>query len=253
MKCFEHAPLPAQGSLSVSDNEIHIWRVGLNVDSRVVKRLERLLSTEELGRLDRLRLPDDKRRFAVRRGILKTVLSAYTDIPGGQLRFGLGRHGKPDIRCSSQFDVPYFNTSSSADLALIAISAARPVGIDLEYIRPIDDILAIADRFFAKPEQKGLMVLPEELRFCGFYRIWTSKEAIIKADGAGLSMPLDSFVVDFDPRRPPRLISTAQKFQGPENLALYELDPGDNFSAALATCGKNLKINGWSLDIKQVT
>ena len=88
----------------------------------------------------------------------------------------------------------WFNLSHSGDLAALAISQTGPVGIDIEAIRPVE-ALDLAGRFFAVAEQAALIALPEGERLAGFFRLWTAKEAIVKAIGCGLSRDPRSFDV----------------------------------------------------------
>ena len=60
----------------------------------------------------------------------------------------------------------------------------------------------IAGRFFAKGEQKDLFSLSDLKKITAYYQCWTRKEAVIKASGEGLSMPLDSFRVSLLPEEP---------------------------------------------------
>ncbi len=88
-----------------------------------------------------------------------------------------------------------FNTSHSAGTAVIAVAAGTDVGVDIERIRPIDDAERLAADRFAASEADQLRSLPAEDREIGFLRLWTRKEAVVKALGLGLSMPLDRFSV----------------------------------------------------------
>ena len=252
MDNFQSVSVPSIGSLIIPDGEIHVWRVALEVSSSVERNLRQLLSADEQARLARFRSSSARQRFAIRRGILRILLSAYTGVPGPELCFTHGKNGKPEIEHLPDRIVPCFNTSSSANLALIAFSGHLPLGIDVEFMRPIDEIHDIAARFFSQHERDSLLDLPRDLRLRGFYRVWTSKEAIVKADGTGLSTPLDSFVVRSDPRYPPKLLHSTLINDATKNLVLYGLDPGKEFSGALAASRSGLVIHGWSLNLNQM-
>ncbi len=246
---FQKVALPPTGSLVISDDEIHVWRVALEGGNPEQAQLEQLLSADEQTRLVRFRSSNDRRRFAIRRGTLRMLLSAYTGVPGAELCFTHGKNGKPRIEQLPGRVVPCFNTSASANLALIAVSEHLPLGVDIEYMRPIGEMHDIASRFFSEQERDSLAKLPQDIQLAGFYRIWTSKEAIIKADGRGLSMPLDSFVVSSDPRNPPQLLQTAMEAESSKGLTLYGLNPGQKFAGALATSRSGLVIRGLALNL----
>ena len=59
-----------------------------------------------------------------------------------------------------------------------------------EAIRPQVDWQALARRFFTLSEVQQLDELPAGEQLSAFFRIWTGKEAYLKACGAGLSLPL---------------------------------------------------------------
>ena len=250
---FQKVSLPSTGSLTISDGEIHVWRVALEATNSVEAHLKQLLSADEQARLAGFRSSIDRQRFALRRGTLRMLLSAYTGLPGTELCFTQGKYGKPMLKQLPDRAVPCFNTSASDNLALIAVSGQLPLGIDIEFMRSIDEIHDIASRFFSGRERDSLAELPRDLQLDGFYRIWSSKEAIIKADGRGLSMPLDKFVVSSDPRHPPQLLQTTNDMDSPTELILYGLDPGKKFSGALATSRPSMVIRTWALNLNQMT
>jgi 4'-phosphopantetheinyl transferase len=118
-----------------------------------------------------------------------SLLAAYAgpDAPA----VARGEHGKP------HFPAPFgelgFNWSHSGDRALFAIgrgSAGFELGIDIERVRPRPRALELAARFFAPDETAMLAALPEERQLHGFLRLWTAKEAVLKANGGGLSYGL---------------------------------------------------------------
>ena len=119
-------------------------------------------------------------------------------------------------------------------------------------MRPIEGIHDIAARFFAQHEYDSLAELPGDLYLSGFYRIWTSKKTIVKAEGTGLSMPLDSFAVRSDPRHPPLLLHTTHTIDAPKDLTLYGLDPGKDFSGAIAASRSGLTIHRWCVNLNQM-
>jgi 4'-phosphopantetheinyl transferase len=99
-----------------------------------------------------------------------------------------------------------FNLSNSEAVGLLVVSSAGRVGVDVEVVRPDFADLRIADRFFAPGEIRRLHLLRPEQRDLGFFRCWTRKEALLKAHGAGLSLPLRTFEVSLEPGEPAHLI-----------------------------------------------
>jgi len=118
-----------------------------------------------------------------------SLLAAYAgpDAPA----VARGEHGKPHF--PAPFDTLGFNWSHSGDRALFAVgrgSEAFELGVDIERVRPRPRALELATRFFAPDETATLAALPEARRLNGFLRLWTAKEAVLKANGSGLSYGL---------------------------------------------------------------
>ncbi|MCU0580221.1 MAG: 4'-phosphopantetheinyl transferase superfamily protein [Desulfobacterota bacterium] len=81
-----------------------------------------------------------------------------------------------------------FNISHSAGGAVCVLTAQGRVGIDLERFKPTD--LPDFQAWFTRKEWTAVTAANEPLR--EFYRLWTAKESVLKADGRGLSLsPLD--------------------------------------------------------------
>ena len=88
--------------------------------------------------------------------------------------------------------MPAFSVSHSADVADIA-SAQSPLGVDVESIHEIPEMLSIAKQFFSTHEFRHLIALPPQQRKREFFAAWTEKEAYLKAIGEGLAgLPRDA-------------------------------------------------------------
>jgi 4'-phosphopantetheinyl transferase len=148
------------------------------------------LSEEELARAARFQFDRDRHRYIVAHGALRQLLARYVGCTPGELRFGTNRYGKPHLGNASGLR---FNLSHTEDVAVIAIASAEAgeIGIDVEAVRPLDGMLKIAQQFFRADEAEALHRLPDAAQPLAFYRIWTRKEAYLKAIGTGLSTSLD--------------------------------------------------------------
>jgi 4'-phosphopantetheinyl transferase len=94
---------------------------------------------------------------------------------------------------------PEFNLSHSGDLLLLGVAASGRLGVDIEVVRPMEDIEDLAARHFSEDEVRALLSYPPQERLRAFFRGWTRKEAFIKGLGRGLSVALDSFSVSLAP------------------------------------------------------
>ncbi len=108
--------------------------------------------------------------------------------------------------------------------------------MDVELVRPLPDAEGVARSFFTKGERDALAALPEERRLRAFYETWTRKEALLKAFGSGLTVPLDSFEVTLTSRAPTRSTGAADPF-GVEDYSLHGFEPGPGYVGAVAVRG----------------
>ncbi len=102
----------------------------------------------------------------------------------------------------------------------------------------------IAKRFFAPAEVRQLLSFPDDLRQEAFFTCWTRKEAFVKAQGKGLSIPLDQFEVAFGPNVIPQLIRTSHDAGETDRWSIFHLDPGPGYVGALVVEGSGLDVIG---------
>ncbi|WP_300035375.1 4'-phosphopantetheinyl transferase superfamily protein [uncultured Roseobacter sp.] len=162
---------------------VDIWHVDL---SRICGKV---LSHPYLNQSDRLATAGRADRAATRVA-LRMLLGHITHLPASELRFCAGPFGKPALQHSDLV----FSVSRRESTALIAVSQGAEIGLDFEIRRPVPELFGIA-RMFHPAERQLLSHVPASERLDWFYRIWTRKEAVLKAIGTGLSVPLDSFCV----------------------------------------------------------
>lgn len=190
---------------SVTRGEVHVWRFNLASGPDVEQVFRQVLDEPETVRADRFIRPEHRTRFAVGRGVLRYLLGRYTDTPPSEIHFDYNAHGKPSL-ADADAGIE-FNVSNTGSLGVIAITAGQPIGIDIERYRKKLEMEKVARRFFAPAEVDFLFELEPELRTRAFYRCWSSKEAIMKACGRGLSLGLSRFEVNVDPDASPRLLT----------------------------------------------
>jgi 4'-phosphopantetheinyl transferase len=216
-------------SAGVSDGVVRIESVWLDQPDEVYARLHRLLSADERARAARFVFERDRHRFVVCRGALREALGALIDGEPARLAFSYSRHGKPALLHS---DVE-FNVSHAAGLALFAFSKGTAVGVDVESLERRVDSETLAARFFSRDEANDLLMLPPPQRSEAFFNGWTRKESYIKAIGAGMSRPLDSFSVTLRPADP----VVIRRIDGDDarEWQLTAFRPAPGFVAACAT------------------
>ena len=233
----EAPPLP------LPPDEVHAWVASREAPEAVVEASRALLTVDELKRADRFASPADRRKFAVSRGLLRTILGRYLGLPPESLRFVANAHGKPGLDPRMGLDLPIrFNLAHSGPWVVYALALGREVGVDIEAIRPDFGGLAIAERFFAPVEVAALKALPEDARRLAFFHGWARKEAYIKAKGKGLALPLDRFEVAIDPDQPAALLATPPDPPEASRWSLVELPTPPGYVGALCVEG-----SGWTL------
>ncbi len=179
----------------------------LALDAGRLARCAALLSEDERARADRFLRPADRARFIASHAALRLALAAELGVLPERLQFGRESTGRPFIAAPAETGLDV-NLSHSGDLAVIGMVRGARVGVDVEIRRPLPDALRIARSHFAPDEVAALEALAPGAREAAFFGLWTRKEAVVKALGAGLSQPLSGFSVSVPPN-PPRLLSFA--------------------------------------------
>lgn len=155
----------------------------------LIRQVTEYLSAEETARAERFIHRADRHRHILGRGVTRMVIGGLMGCEPGEVRFEVGPQGKPHV-CGG----PSFNISHSGDVVALAFAASGRLGVDVEYRKPLRDLLSLARTTFRSDEFAELVGLPEAERVEAFFRIWTRKEAMLKALGCGLS-ELDAIAV----------------------------------------------------------
>ncbi|HUN60381.1 MAG TPA: 4'-phosphopantetheinyl transferase superfamily protein [Candidatus Sulfotelmatobacter sp.] len=209
-------------------NDLHVWRISLEVSSDSLAGYSTLLSADELARADRYVFGRDRHQFIVARGTLRLLLGRYLHISPSSIHFEFGPYGKPFLGEEFQASKLKFNVSHAYGLGLFAFTISGECGIDVEKIRPEFATREVAKNYFSAQEISELDALSPSLFATGFFECWTRKEAYLKARGAGLQIPLDSFAVTATPGRRPELSSGDSS-----RWSIYSFQPFQDFVAAV--------------------
>ena len=212
----------------------------LEASDALLARLKTLLTPDENARADRYIFDAPRLAYVISRAALRILLARYTGINPQELRFRYGPKDKPSLDAPAPIQ---FNVSHSGGLALLAFTHICEIGVDVEQIRPIKDMLDIARRFFCAEEVADLLGLPPDRREHGFYLCWTRKEAYIKATGEGLSVRLDAFRVALRPGEPATFIHLDGDRRAAQQWSLHDLDAGPGYCGALAYYGARLPVD----------
>ncbi len=234
--------------LSLPAHAVHLWRADLGLEAACLRRLERNLSADERGRASRFRFARDRDRFVGARGLLREILALYLDASPGRLSFGYGAHGKPFL-AGEKHGTLRFNVSHSFDAMLLAIAHMREVGVDVEGVRNTGvAVEEIYETVLSEPEKQALARFGGEDKrttFLTFLRFWTLKEAYIKADGRGVSLPLERIDVSSPEGRVAVLNKATGEWRTCSRWKLRTLAPVPGFVAAVAAEGHDWRLALW--------
>lgn len=207
---------------------VRIWRAALDQDGDP----HRWLSHDERARATRYASPEEGRRFAVARAVLRSVLGEACGLAPDEVVLGTEAGGRPVVVPRDGGAPPDFNVSHSGRWALIAVAPPGcRVGVDLEWDGRDVDCLAMARTMFQPAEAERLALLDGVWRRREFFRLWTAKEAYVKADGAGVA-GLRAVLVDGTTAR-----STAPSAGFPAELPVRWFAAAPGYPAALVVSG----------------
>ena len=234
---WQHPPAALAGDA----HEVHLWRVSFAPSCVVDRDAERVLDSDERRAASRFRFDEDRRRYTASHVALRRILARYLGAAASGVAFAKDPNGKPCLAADRAEPDIRFNLSHCRSLALIAVAWRREVGVDVEAITPDVADLRLAARRFAPREIAALQALPDAERQAAFFRIWTRKEAYLKAVGQGLSIPLDSVDTTSDIIEP----ADSETAQRSSRWSLHSFEAGHDCAAAVSVQGAAAHIRGF--------
>lgn len=147
-----------------------------------------LMSVDKKQRVDRFRFLDDKKRTVTGEMLARKAIAEWCHVSEEEVQFGLSEYGKPFV---IGLDME-FNISHSGDMVVCAVDD-KPIGIDVEQIRPIDMKVA---KYICKgkeliyiwgydPSEDDFIMTSNSEILTRFFEVWTRKEAFGKCIGIG--------------------------------------------------------------------
>jgi 4'-phosphopantetheinyl transferase len=189
-----------------------------------------VLSAAELAQADRFVFARDRILYATAHAALRRVLGAVLGVAPGDVRFERDGSGRPLLAGGG----PAFSLSHSGDRALVAVRESGRIGVDVERLRDGIDVDRFAARNFTAFERA-------QIEACGaggpaarrqaFFRVWTRKEAYVKALGRGLLHPLSAFEVTAGEPAGFHVFRDGERI---EDWSLHDLELGPRRAGALA-------------------
>jgi 4'-phosphopantetheinyl transferase len=236
-------PVAARGALQLSEREVHLWCL----DQKSISDIpDGMLDAAEEARAAEFRFDHLSRRFRIVHWMRRDVLSRYLGVSPKALRYCSEIHGRPKLDERFGNGRLRFNASQSDDFNVLAVTLDEDIGIDIEIPRPIPELLELARRNFHLDELRVIEALPDHAeRIAAFYRVWTRKEAILKATGLGLNVSLNAFAVDVAAVHAPRITrADAGAFDLDWTLLDFSVQP--SIYGALAMTHAPDQVSTWS-------
>jgi len=175
------------------------WLVLADVPDGAWSRWSTVLDEEERARAARFVFERDRHQFIAAHALLRLLLQELAGGAAGAWRFVAAAHGKPSLHPDHRLDRLAFNISHARGAVACAMTLDHDIGVDIEDLARPGRLLEIAHAYFAPDELVLLRGAPPAEQRAVFLRLWTLKEAYIKAHGDGLSLPLDRFAFTLTP------------------------------------------------------
>ncbi len=230
----------------LQDNSVHVWLAHadrLPSDSR----LTAALTTSEHTRAESHRFQQDRTRFLRRREFLRGILARYTDVTPDRLRFDQNMYGKPFLQGLDVSEPLSFSTSHSAGLAVVCVARSPFLGIDIEKqagtaLLPDEAPIVLAPAEIDALKERADTAPPDAL-----LRFWTCKEALVKAIGMGLSLPLNEIEITDIEADCPRVRRIANEYGPPAQWHLRRFAPASGYVGAIAVkAPATMQVHTWT-------
>jgi 4'-phosphopantetheinyl transferase len=227
--------------MRLDSGEVHVYDAAIDRLRPLQPDLERTLSDAERERCARYRFPEHSEAFAIRRGLLRALLAGYAGMPAAAVELDEvcatcgGNHGKPRLVGNASLR---FSLSHSSGRVLCAFARDAEIGVDIERVDAGRDWAGAARLALTGTEQARLDLLPPGLRARAFFTIWSRKEALAKATGHGLVLPLTE--IEVTPAG--ELLALPEAAGAPDAWLLRDLYVGEAFAAALALRAPTVRV-----------
>ncbi len=179
-------------SLNKQDVNVFIMQLKADDDPQQTAQCLAALSPEERRQQQKFHFAKDRQLYLHAHAMLRRLLSAYVSCAPQDLVFETNAYGKPALKHPAQLS---FNLSHAHQGTALVIAAdpQLDLGVDIEHTQDRGELISLADHYFSASEAAWLKQQPKTQQGTVFFKLWTLKEAYIKAIGKGLSIDLNSF------------------------------------------------------------
>jgi 4'-phosphopantetheinyl transferase len=234
--------IPVDTLPHLEHDKVQLWRIQLSDATNPNEHYNSLLSPLEQAHAERYRHAQAREHFTIGRACLRILLGNAVGIDSHSVEISAGVHGKPETPAVGGQSI-FFNVGHSKDTILIALSRQGALGVDVEYFDRQTDIMEVAHANFMKEEINSLSSIADpKARIRLFYRYWTRKEAVAKADGRGLLLSLSSFDVSHESTNLHPVRVSESPADGGKLYFVSDLDLGSEAAGALALEFSNCRV-----------
>ena len=229
--------------------KLHLWCAYPDdlLDEEAALACARLLSDDEKARWQRFKFAKHRREYLATHALARIALSHAHPLPPEAWRFRINAYGKPSIDPDCGL---HFNLSNSLGLVVCLIGEGREVGVDVESRARSASIAEVGPRMFSPQELAQLESLNEDEKPERALRLWTLKEAYIKARGMGLALPLNKFSFLFEGANNIRMEMDPVLNDSPERWRFCLLDYRDHCIAMIAEAGAAPEVRIWEASLQ---
>jgi 4'-phosphopantetheinyl transferase len=225
---------------------LHLWCAYPDdlLDEEATQACARLLSEDERARWQRFKFEKHRREYLATHALARIALSHHSGVSASALRFRFNEYGKPSIDPDCGL---HFNLSNSLGLVVCLTSEGAEVGVDVEARARSASIAEVGPRMFSVQELEQLENLREDDKPERALRLWTLKEAHIKARGIGLALPLNKFSFLFEGANNIHMELDPDLNDSPERWRFCLLDYRDHCIALMVQSSAAPELSTWDV------
>jgi len=171
--------------IPIAIDQQHIWSARYSDLDRYYPVLSDLLSAQEKTRAAGFKKSRDARNFILRQGMVRAVLGQYIRKEAQAVRFVREERGKPYLDPEENIHEIHFSPSHTDEMVCLGISRKTSIGLDIVKCDSRYPFLATTEYLFTPRERQWITQIPSHEQHVRFFRIWSLKEALLKAAGGG--------------------------------------------------------------------
>jgi len=227
---------PAHAVPELRAGEVHVW---CDATSHAAPwTADGYLTADERAQSGRMSSLERRATFVRARSCLRFLAGRYLKVVPGDVPIRILEKGKPVITSTADAPPLAVSVAHSGSTILVAFTRVGEVGVDVERIDSGVDRASIARRFFTAAEASALAALTPPDSLSCFFALWAHKEAMLKAAGDGLSMPLAEVEFAIEAGRPPMLLRVPAAFGSAIEWSVRALEAGLQMAGAVAVRGQ---------------